>query len=110
MVAILDADERSGRRRYNGCCYRSCSRDIYMKIRVHYIPQEGDVIVVGQSAVVHNVLDHPSFVVSNRHPVWTSAVLKLFKNGFETHNTRYVAVSKDTSIKRQEKFFGGYGI
>ena len=74
---------------------------------VHYVPMEGDHVEIGQGGFVQNVLNHPSSLVTNRHPVYTSEVVKIFKDGFETLNTRYKVV-KEGEVERQPKY-DGYG-
>lgn len=61
---------------------------------VHYRPTENDAIEVGVRAIIYNVVDHPSSMVSNRPgvAVFTSNVLKKKGRRFETENTRYVPI------------------
>lgn len=82
-----------------------------MKSIVRYNASENDSIHVGRSAVVADVLNHPSSIVSNRHPVYTSEVIAITDDGFETKNTKYVKVKEGEVVKREPKYdgFGGWG-
>lgn len=46
-------------------------------------------VVLGRPALVEPI-DHPSELVSNNKPVWTSDVVGITLGGFETRNTQYV--------------------
>lgn len=58
---------------------------------VHYRPTPDDRIIVGERALLFDVVDHPSEDVSNTPGtmVSTSAVRKIEKLYFETQNTIY---------------------
>lgn len=46
-------------------------------------------IEVGMKTIVYPI-DHPSPYVTNKKPCLTTIVVKLFPDGFETLNTRYI--------------------
>lgn len=58
---------------------------------VHYIPCGYDAIVVGKSAFLYCVVDHPKFpvTVENGRALSTSVVLSINGDEFETLSTIY---------------------
>ena len=64
------------------------------KPHVKYNLDEMCIIVEGQGAMVHPI-DHPSLRVSNESVVWTSKVINVSENEFETENTIYKGVHLD---------------
>lgn len=65
----------------------------FVKPIVHYVPTGDDNIVEGTWATLFHVVDHPNTSRVSNKPgqcVWTSKVVKIHENGFETLNTRYV--------------------
>ena len=59
---------------------------------VQYRPNDNDRIHIGQMAVIMEPIDHPSDLVSNGDPVFTSMVCDYNKDTGEifTINTRYI--------------------
>lgn len=65
-------------------------------VKYHEFPQNGDVGVrlrIGKGYVVCPI-DHPSYLVSNNAPAFTSRVIKINDDGFETMNTIYKLVEE----------------
>ena len=63
-----------------------------LKQTVHYRRQPDDVVVEGRRALLHDVVDHPSRLVSNKPgtPVITSPVVRIHEGYFETENSFYL--------------------
>ena len=77
-----------------GTCHK-CDPNVEAKMAfkpvVHYRPTPEDRIIVGERALVYDVVDHPDFKVSNTpgKMVSTSPVKRIEKLYFETQNTIY---------------------
>ena len=57
----------------------------------------GTALGIGHSALVFPI-NHPSGLVSNTKPVQTSEIVRLYEDGFETKNTRYVNIEPKRSL------------
>ena len=60
-----------------------------MKATAYYQPSEFDRIDVGFVAIVEHVFNHPTLGNNNGEPVFTSTVIAITEEGFETRNTLY---------------------
>ena len=78
------------------------------KPTVHYIQHEGDYLGKGVPALLNDVIDHPSEMVSNTPgvAVRTSPVEKidLLMGYFETENTVFCPVRQDVGDRMREEY------